>query len=115
MYLIILAPEIYAEFTNNCQFDRGPADIRNFSKLLHAANDVPLVGKRKPGRPRKAIETAIPLVKKRKPGRPRKAKETVIPLIAKRKSGRPRKAKETVIPVVEKRKPGRPRKITSVL
>ncbi len=72
MYLIILVSEIHVEFTNNCKFHRDAADRMNFSKLPPAANDIPLVEKRKRGRPRKAKEAVIPLVQKAKRGRRRK-------------------------------------------
>ena len=64
--------------------------------------------KRKPGRPKKAVnDEANSAPEKRKPGRPKKTETTQPSSPAKRKPGRPKKS-ETEVPA--KRKPGRPKK-----
>jgi uncharacterized Zn finger protein len=78
-----------------------------------------VIGKKKPGRPKKntaTTKTALADIGMRKPGRPKKnaaATETTQTVIGKRKPGRPKKntaTTKTALADIGKRKPGRPKK-----
>ncbi|MDD3232320.1 MAG: hypothetical protein PHO06_03115 [Clostridia bacterium] len=69
---------------------------------------------RRPGRPRKVVDTDAEPKPKRRPGRPRKAVDADAEPKPKRRPGRPRKVVDADAEPKPKRRPGRPRKSETV-